>query len=393
LLTKQIAKGMRMSLRMSLQNKKVVDAPTPPAKFHDSAATTGEADDAPTPPAKFHNSAAATGEAADTPTESDSCATAAASQTPSARGKAIAKTTSAFIDTTNPAATSRKTFIPKTVIAIILAAIAMTAALVGSFSLAALAIPLPITDSMPIPLAGEQTTSQLSESQIAETQTNAQGASIPDNNTQTPQPQTPQTNTINPQTSLVQNKPDAYGNTYTGSVIDGVYNGQGKLTYPDGSTYEGDMKDGLPNGQGIYIANNKDTYIGTFAAGVIKGQGTMTYADGSKYTGQWQAGTRHGQGTYTAADNSTYTGTWQTNTRHGQGTFTAADNSKYTGTWHKNLRHGQGTQTYTDKEGELFATYEGNFANDTRFGWGKLSYTTGEVLEGIWQGDSLQVAF
>jgi hypothetical protein len=39
-------------LRMSLQNGEVVDAPTPPTKFHDSAAATEEADDAPTPPTK-----------------------------------------------------------------------------------------------------------------------------------------------------------------------------------------------------------------------------------------------------------------------------------------------------------------------------------------------------
>ena len=56
---------------------------------------------------------------------------------------------------------------------------------------------------------------------------------------------------------------------YQGDVKNGVPNGLGSLTYPDGSKYVGEYKDGRLNGQG-----------------------TSTWSDGGEYVGSWKNGTR-----------------------------------------------------------------------------------------------------
>lgn len=55
--------------------------------------------------------------------------------------------------------------------------------------------------------------------------------------------------------------------------------------------------------------------------GIPNGKGTMTYPDGSRYNGQWKDGVRHGVGTFDGADGRRYFGEWQDGKRHGQGQF------------------------------------------------------------------------
>ncbi len=43
---------------------------------------------------------------------------------------------------------------------------------------------------------------------------------------------------------------------YVGDIRNGVPNGQGILTFPDGEKYEGEFKDGKKNGQGTYTWND-----------------------------------------------------------------------------------------------------------------------------------------
>ena len=42
---------------------------------------------------------------------------------------------------------------------------------------------------------------------------------------------------------------DADGTHYIGTFSDGLFHGQGKVTYPDGEVYEGEWKNGKPHGQ------------------------------------------------------------------------------------------------------------------------------------------------
>tara|TARA_B000000460_G_C21301242_1_gene300241 strand:- start:84 stop:428 length:345 start_codon:yes stop_codon:yes gene_type:complete len=49
---------------------------------------------------------------------------------------------------------------------------------------------------------------------------------------------------------------------YEGEIVNGVPNGQGTLTYPDGDQYVGEWKDGEYHGQGTYISSDGDKYVG-----------------------------------------------------------------------------------------------------------------------------------
>jgi hypothetical protein len=58
---------------------------------------------------------------------------------------------------------------------------------------------------------------------------------------------------------------------YKGDVKNGVPNGQGTETYPDGDKYVGEYKDGLENGQGTYTFGKGewegDKYVGELKDG------------------------------------------------------------------------------------------------------------------------------
>ena len=78
---------------------------------------------------------------------------------------------------------------------------------------------------------------------------------------------------------------------YEGQVENGIPNGQGTITYPDGRKYVGEYKNGkIWNGQGTKTWTNGDMYEGEFKDGLQNGQGTYTWSDGRKYVGEWKDG-------------------------------------------------------------------------------------------------------
>jgi hypothetical protein len=79
---------------------------------------------------------------------------------------------------------------------------------------------------------------------------------------------------------------------YVGEIENGVPNGQGKSTNPNGRKYEGEWKDGKQNGQGIFTTLEGVKYIGGWKDRKMNGQGTFTYSNGSKYVGEWKDGER-----------------------------------------------------------------------------------------------------
>jgi len=91
-----------------------------------------------------------------------------------------------------------------------------------------------------------------------------------------------------------------------GEYPDYVWKGVGeKDTYPE---YKGEVENGVPNGQGTLTTPNGWKYVGEFKSGERNGQGTETYPDGSKYVGEWKDGLLHGQGTLTFPDGGKYVG-------------------------------------------------------------------------------------
>ncbi len=118
---------------------------------------------------------------------------------------------------------------------------------------------------------------------------------------------------------------------YVGEVQDGLPNGQGTYTFPDGAKYVGEWQDGKRNGQGTMTLPNGAKYVGEYKDDKKNGQGTITLPNGAKYVGEYKDDKRHGQGTFTWPNGAKYVGEFRDGNRHGQGTMTLPSGAKYVG--------------------------------------------------------------
>ena len=142
---------------------------------------------------------------------------------------------------------------------------------------------------------------------------------------------------------------------YKGNVVNGVPNGVGILTSPNGSKYIGKFKDGKPNGQGKEIRTDGKNYVGEFKDGLRDGQGTYNLSNGKKFVGEWKNDKINGQGTMTFPNGSKYVGGWKDHKFHSQGTFTWSDGSKVEG----EFREGRPWNlTEYDMFGNIIGKYE-----------------------------------
>ena len=134
------------------------------------------------------------------------------------------------------------------------------------------------------------------------------------------------------------------------------------IVLPDGSRYEGEFENGVPNGQGAYTSPDGEKLVGEFKDGKIwNGQGTETYSLGGvstkdKYEGEFKNGKHHGQGKYTNYYGIVYEGGFKNGMLFGHGIETSKQ-EKYDGEWGEMRgRHGQGTLTLHDG-----SKFEGEF--------------------------------
>jgi len=101
--------------------------------------------------------------------------------------------------------------------------------------------------------------------------------------------------------NMAWERKNRYGNTYsyTGDVIDGIPNGQGRAVYSDGSVYEGYFTDGKrQDGNGKYTDADGNVFIGTFNEDtIVRGRITAgdksmcfegTFADDKPFEGSWK---------------------------------------------------------------------------------------------------------
>ena len=87
----------------------------------------------------------------------------------------------------------------------------------------------------------------------------------------------------------IRDRSNSDGSKYTGEFKNGLYNGQGIISYVD-AIYDGGWKDGLYHGQGTLTVDNVATYTGAWKKGKKDGEGIMTFADGGKHVGTWKNG-------------------------------------------------------------------------------------------------------
>ncbi|XP_057680157.1 MORN repeat-containing protein 3-like [Corythoichthys intestinalis] len=117
-------------------------------------------------------------------------------------------------------------------------------------------------------------------------------------------------------------------------------------------------------------------------------RGTIFAVNGDNYTGEWLDNRKHGWGTQEwKASGSLYNGEWKSGKQEGYGIFsilrqdTKTYMTQYCGEWKNGMKHGHGSFF------DVHATYEGEWSEDNRSGWGRLTYKCGDLYEGEWLWD------
>ncbi|XP_037135540.1 MORN repeat-containing protein 3-like [Syngnathus acus] len=117
-------------------------------------------------------------------------------------------------------------------------------------------------------------------------------------------------------------------------------------------------------------------------------RGTIFSVNGDNYTGEWLDNKKHGWGTQEwKSSGAIYNGEWKYGKHDGYGIFSVLlpDTKQYTmqycGEWKNGMKHGHGSFF------DVHATYEGEWSEDNRSGWGRLTFKCGDLYEGEWLWD------
>ena len=110
--------------------------------------------------------------------------------------------------------------------------------------------------------------------------------------------------------------------------------GFGELLYTDGSVLALKWKNDSCNGKCVFMSYNNDIiYKGEYKNGLFHGQGKLTYSD-NVYNGSFVAGKKSGFGYIHYNNGSSYIGNWKYDNFHGDGVLHYLDNL-YSGIWNK----------------------------------------------------------
>ena len=158
--------------------------------------------------------------------------------------------------------------------------------------------------------------------------------------------------------------------------------GKARVQYANGDTYEGYYGENKKReGKGTYTYRGENeqvtTYEGTWLDGLKDGYGSQTYPDGGRYLGQFKAGVIDGDGSYIYPNGDVYSGSWFDGKKNGTGTYLFKENdSSFKGTW-KNGNISVGS--WIHKDGTI---WDGTFANGRPCGYGTFSFKNGNVQPG-----------
>jgi hypothetical protein len=124
------------------------------------------------------------------------------------------------------------------------------------------------------------------------------------------------------------------GAAYAGQWNKGKREGEGTQYFADGffghGTYSGDQ---LITGYSQFNTSSGDTYKGTLKNGVIDGWGLYTFANGIKYLGFVENGKFNGLGKYSWPDGNQYLGYFENGKRNGKGVYITKDKKALAGDW------------------------------------------------------------
>ncbi|MBA0824151.1 hypothetical protein Goarm_020833 [Gossypium armourianum] len=155
--------------------------------------------------------------------------------------------------------------------------------------------------------------------------------------------------------SLLGNMPEGQGKyvwqggcVYEGEWRRGMRHGIGKIQWPSGTVYDGEFSGGYMHGTGTYIGSNKLTYKGRWKLSLKHGLGYQVYPNGDVFEGSWMQGTPEGPGKYTWANGNVYLGNMKGGKMSGKGTLTWTNGDSFEGSWLNGMMHGFGVYTWRD---------------------------------------------
>lgn len=193
----------------------------------------------------------------------------------------------------------------------------------------------------------------------------------------------------------------ASGCVYTGNLLQNRIHKYGKLTWPDGRTYVGDFEEDALHGQGTLVWHDRGgvcTYKGEFRKNLFEGEGCLEWSSGAHYEGTFSEGVYHGQGTFFwPHDRGTYRGSWINGEMCGSGTLEVSGKATshisgnegvayaYSGSFRDGEIDGEGGVTFGMGNNAEPDRYEGEFKHSQFMGRGVFSWSSGAVLEGLFE--------
>eukprot|EP00746_Dinoflagellata_sp_MGD_P166510 gnl/MRDRNA2_/MRDRNA2_96444_c0_seq1.p1 gnl/MRDRNA2_/MRDRNA2_96444_c0~~gnl/MRDRNA2_/MRDRNA2_96444_c0_seq1.p1 ORF type:complete len:322 (+),score=41.56 gnl/MRDRNA2_/MRDRNA2_96444_c0_seq1:51-1016(+) len=160
----------------------------------------------------------------------------------------------------------------------------------------------------------------------------------------------------------------------------------------------------IPNGQGrLVFADTHDAFEGQFKNGLKNGHGKYSWPDGSWYEGQWYR--EHFEGVGTLFDVRKYDddagypyerfeGQWRQSTKHGFGSYSWLDDHQsalcsYVGQYREDRKHGAGIFLWTaPADGGGGVKYTGEFVAGRIMGIGRMTLQGGAEIYGRWRADA-----
>lgn len=125
---------------------------------------------------------------------------------------------------------------------------------------------------------------------------------------------------------------------YRGKWKNGVKEGPGQETFPDGTTFSGGFSKNLKNGSGKFFFENQCYFKGYFVDDIADGPECEQKAEDYLFKGPCQDNDFHGPGRviyYNDQKEPTemYIGEFYEGLKHGYGEYTWDDGSSYKGEW------------------------------------------------------------
>ena len=180
-----------------------------------------------------------------------------------------------------------------------------------------------------------------------------------------------------------------------GSIETGIKHGDnvfwsGECTMEYGSRYSGDLSDGMRDGFGCLTRPDGYVYRGFWLNNKRHGEGDETLPDGTNYDGDWANDRKHGWGMTSYLDGTEHKGDWRNGEKNGWGRIVYGTGNRrlkgriYTGHWKMdgNNLYGKGEILYPNGD-----TYNGEWLNDMRHGRGIHKATDGNIYIGAWEND------